>query len=91
MKEPSERDLQKSGVWASTLPNMPPTLSRPVTEAAETLLGLLRSALAILIGPAPFAPPVWRCRASAPGMAPTEPPTELAAVGRSFLLREHTL
>lgn len=60
-------------------------------EAAETLLGLLRSALAMLIGPAlPVLPPC-RCRASAPGMAPTEAPVELAAALKSFFLHEHTL
>lgn len=86
-------DLQSSGgTWPSTLPNMPLTLSRPGIEAAETLLGLLGSALAMLIGPAaPLALPPWRyCRASAPGIAPTEAPVELAARLKSFFLQAHT-
>lgn len=93
MSNKHTEDLQSSGgTWPSTLPNMPPTLSRPGIEAAETLLGLLRSALAMLIGPAaPLAlPPCRCCRASAPGIAPTEAPVELAVALKSFFLRRHT-
>lgn len=86
------RNLQNSGSWPSTLPNMPPTLSRPAAETAETLLGLPGSALAMLIGPAapPALPPCRCCRASAPGMAPAVAPVELAAALKSFFLRRHT-
>lgn len=47
----------------------------------------------MLIGPAaPFPlPPCRCCRASAPGIAPTEAPAEFAAGLKSFFLRRHNL